>query len=458
MTDATEQLLDRLERHATDAPESVALREIGTSRKLTYAELHEAATRLASALRREVGAGSVVMLRCPNRAEYHIAFLAALAARVVVFPVPVEINPRELEPLAVRSGAASVMDHDLNVTPLSDHPCISRGDGLMLQSSGTTGLPKIVHRSAASLDAVAAQMVAAVGLERGDRVLGCVPLCHSYGLEHGLLAPVFAGATVHLARDFDLAMAWSQLVDDGITHFPAVPSVYEMLANLQDAGGARFTALRTAYSAGGPLPASVFERLQSRLGMRVSQLYGATEIGSVTFARADDPHFAAASVGRAMDDVELRIDPDGQLLVRARSMMSGYVDAPSPFTPEGFFPTGDLARLDVHGNLFITGRLKLLIDVGGLKVNPLEVEQTVCEHPGVSACVVVPMRLSETVFRIKAIVTPRDSASPPSPEALRTFTRERLSVHKVPRVFELRDALPRSATGKILRHLLVEPA
>jgi acyl-CoA synthetase (AMP-forming)/AMP-acid ligase II len=290
-----------------------------------------------------------------------------------------------------------------------------------------------------------------------DRVLSCVPLCHSYGLEHGLLAPIFAGATVRLADGFDLATIRGELAHENITHFPAVPSVYEMLANVAD-DGARFPSLRIAYSAGGPLPISLYEKLAQQRGLRVAQLYGATEIGSVTFTPATDPHFAAPAVGRAMNGVELRIDDDGQLLVRANSMMSSYIGDPSPLTPDNFFPTGDLARIDDHGNLFITGRLKLLIDVGGLKVNPLEVEQTIEAHPAVSACVVVPMQLSETVFRLKAVVTPSDPAQPPTSDELRRFTRDRLTIHKVPRVFELRETLPRSATGKILRHLLVESA
>ncbi|MEA2709077.1 MAG: long-chain acyl-CoA synthetase [Phycisphaerales bacterium] len=398
------------------------------------------------------------MLRCGNRCEYHVAFFAALSAGVVVFPVPPEINEREFSTLVAKCGAAAVIDETLNIHLLPhDDAADGPRDGLLLQSSGTTGLPKIVHRNSASLDAVAAQMVAAVGIEGGDRVLSCVPLCHSYGLEHGLLAPMFAGTTVHLADGFDIATVRSELAQSGITHFPAVPSVYEMLANVAS-DGAAFPSLRVAYSAGGPLPITLFEKLRSQIGLAVSQLYGATEVGSVTFSHADETHFAAASVGRAIDGVELRVDDDGQLLCRAKSMMSAYLGDESPLTPDGFFPTGDLARIDNHGNLFITGRLKLLIDVGGLKVNPLEVEQTILEHPAVAACVVVPMRLSETVFRLKAVITPSDPERPPTTEALRKFVRDRLTIHKVPRVFELRATLPRSATGKILRHLLAETA
>jgi acyl-CoA synthetase (AMP-forming)/AMP-acid ligase II len=150
------------------------------------------------------------------------------------------------------------------------------------------------------------------------------------------------------------------------------------------------------------------------------------------------------------------VAPQGHVAVSAASMLRGYLgDDHSPTTIDGFFPTGDLGRLDERGNLTITGRIKLLIDVGGLKVNPLEVEQVLAEHPGVATCVVVPVRVSETVSRLKAIVTPRpDVAEPLEPAALRSFARSRLAGYKVPRVFEVRDRLPTSATGKILRHLV----
>ena len=457
MTSRPAKLLDQLRRHSIDARDRIAVHEIATGRTITYAQLEESASVFASRLRERSLTGSVIALGCPNRCDYHIAFFAALHAGVVIFPVSPEINPREFDALAAKSGTAAIVDDNLRICSIDAIPVSQARDGLLLQSSGTTGLPKIVHRSAGSLDAVAAQMAEACDMRAGDHVLSCVPLCHSYGLEHGLLAPVFAGATVHLADGFDLATVRRALAEQQITHFPAVPSVYEMLANIAD-DGARFPSLRIAYSAGGPLPITLFERLARQRGLRVSQLYGATEIGSVTFTRADHAHFDPTAVGRAMRGVELRIDSDSQLLVRAKSMMTGYIGDPSPLTDDNFFPTGDLARIDKQGNLFITGRLKLLIDVGGLKVNPLEVEQTIESHPAVSACVVVPMRLSETVFRLKAVVTPANPNQPPTSDELRRFTRDRLTIHKVPRVFELRQSLPRSATGKILRHLLVELA
>ena len=135
-------------------------------------------------------------------------------------------------------------------------------------------------------------------------------------------------------------------------------------------------------------------------------------------------------------------------------MMSGYFpgDAQDNIV-DGHFLTGDLGRLDELGRLMITGRIKLLIDIGGLKVNPVEVEEVLAQHPDVAACVVLPVRVSETVSRLKAIVTPRRTdGARPDPESLRRFARGRLTPHKVPRLFEVRSFLPRSLTGKILRN------
>jgi long-chain acyl-CoA synthetase len=262
---------------------------------------------------------------------------------------------------------------------------------------------------------------------------------------------------VHLARGFELATILRELKRSRITLFPGVPSIFEMIGQLADVG--RFKSLRIAYSAGAPLPASVYDKFALKCDAKIAGLYGATELGSITFTRPDDASFNSLSAGSPMDGVRVRFDEEQQLFVHAPSMFSGYIeerggDVPSTFEKDGFFRTGDLGRVDENGNLVITGRLKLLIDVGGLKVNPLEVEAVIREHPQVADCVVVPMRMSETVFRMKALLTPREQFSPPDVQNVRHFARSKLSTYKVPRVFEIVDALPRSATGKVLRHLV----
>jgi acyl-CoA synthetase (AMP-forming)/AMP-acid ligase II len=482
--------LQLLQQLSDRPPDDVAIHEpaqgSNPSRDVTHAQLLAAVRSTTATLRSDLRPGDVLLLVSPNRAEFTAAFLGGLGAGMKVFPLSPELADVELLAAAEQVCPAAVIGiveavetlrgrvrHAFSIEELLTQSSTESlafdgtgAAGLLLQSSGTTGRPKVIHRDAASLDAVARQMAEAIGFRSDDRVLACVPLCHSYGIEHGLLAPTWAGSTVHLARGFDLRVARRELVDAGITILPGVPFMFEMLA--QHGGDATFSTLRRAYSAGGPLPPSVYDAFLSTRGVRVSQLYGATEIGSVTFSDPDLSGFEPASVGRAMRGVDIRIlDVDrpkvdqplppgeqGQVAVRAQSMLREYLGEEHSPTLNGFFLTGDLGRVDEHGNLFVTGRLKLLIDVGGLKVNPLEVEGVLAQHDAVGACVVVPMRVSETVCRLKAIVTPADPDAPPSPDALRQFARARLASYKVPRVFELRETLPTSPTGKVLRHLV----
>jgi acyl-CoA synthetase (AMP-forming)/AMP-acid ligase II len=441
----------------------------------------------AAALSRDVAAGDVVVLACPTGPEFVVAFLAILAAGARAFPISPESTSAELRAAAGRSGAVAAIGTDAAVASLdvrtkrSPPKFESHGveppvrlvardtsrAGLLLQSSGTTGLPKIVFRSAASLDAVAEAMRESIGIGANDRVLMCLPLCHSYGIEHGLLAPLMAGSCVHLLGGFDFSAALAQLRDAGITIFPGVPFMFEALSRLD--GAETLPSLRRAYSAGGPLPRQVYDRFHDRFRIRVSQLYGATEIGSVTYADPLCGGFDPAAVGRPMRGVSVRIlDPvepkvshplpagaEGHVAVSAPSMLSEYVGDAAPATVDGYFLTGDLGSLDAGGNLTVTGRTKLLIDIGGRKVNPLEVEAVLAQHPLVERCVVVPVHVSETVSRLKAIVVARRGAQPPlAPDALRRFARDRLVPYKVPRIIEIRPSLPTSPTGKVLRHLV----
>lgn len=483
----TLRLLEDLRTHASLRPHAAALVPVGgtAGASLTFGDLERRTRELATVLRERVPLNSTVLLCCPNRPAYHAAFLGTLAAGSTVFPVSPDSAPPELESAARRSSAAAAVVASERVPllrPLFSNaeslPVLSPdailftgpswlarpadGPALLLQSSGTTDRPKIVRRDGASLDAVSRAMVKACHFAPDDRVLAAVPLCHSYGLEHGLLAPVAAGSRVHLCEKFDLPAVLAELRTRGITMLPGVPFMFDMLARATDAA---FPTLRRAYSAGGPLPRGTFDAFFAKSGLRIGQVYGATEIGSVTFNDPDSPDFAPASVGAAMEGVTIRIlDADeprvdeplpvgeeGQVAIAAASMMSGYLDfGDTPFL-EGHYLTGDLGGLDARGALTITGRLKLLIDVGGRKVNPAEVEAVLRQHPAVGACVVLPMRVSETVCRLKAIVSPAQPGIDLAPEDLRTFARQRLSGYKVPRVFEIRDALPASPSGKVLR-------
>jgi acyl-CoA synthetase (AMP-forming)/AMP-acid ligase II len=469
------QLLDRLSLHAQTRPGDLAYTD-QSGHALTWKQLNDAARGFAVAITERLQDRGPILLCAPNQINYPIAFLGILAAGFDVFPISADVAESELLRAAQRSKAVAVIGHERtglilshlarwdidSVSQQNPNPTLAPNTGretkesLLLQSSGTTGLPKIVRRSNRSLDAVSSQMADAVGFEPTDHVLAAVPLTHSYGLEHGLLAPVWAGSRVHLCRGLDLPSVVSELARGEITLFPAVPAMFEMLAAVADAPSV--TSLRTAYSAGAPLPQSVIDRFNARFGVRVAQLYGATEVGSVTFNNPHREPFAPASVGWPMRGVDLRIlspspEGEGHVAIRADSMFDGYLGDDAQLE-DGYFPTGDLGKVDETGRLFITGRLKLLIDVGGMKVNPIEVETVLRQHPAVGDCVVVPVRQSETVHRLKAIISPRPGVARPQAAELRSFAKSHLSAYKVPRLFEVRDDLPRSATGKVLRHLV----
>jgi acyl-CoA synthetase (AMP-forming)/AMP-acid ligase II len=474
----TLRLLQDLESHARSAPDAPAVQSVGPGEPIqfTRGQLHDSVCKICEALCKLL-AGGTVLLHYPNRRQYIPAFLGVLAAECTLFPVAADAAEAEVISAARRSSAAAAIVDQTSAAalrgcfqlarPLPELspdaillskplwlPAAGESAALLLHSSGTTAEPKIVRRDGPSLDAVTRNTIRACGFGESDYVLAAVPLCHSYGLEHGLLTPIAAGSCVHVCEKFDLPSVVRELREGGITQLPGVPFMFEMLAKIE---GVRFSNLRKVYSAGAPLPRATFEAFQKAFGLRIGQVYGATEIGSVTFNDPDRIDFNPESVGRPMDEVSIRILDEGQVAVRAPSMLTSYVgELEMPFA-EGYFLTGDLGEIDERGDLIITGRTKLLIDIGGRKVNPLEVESALRRHPDVGACVVLPIRLSETVQRLKAVVAPARPDVEISVNGLREFVRSQLSAYKVPRVFEIRPSLPTSPAGKVLRRLVETP-
>lgn len=482
------ELLERIAEHARNRGAAIAVREADApdGRHLTYAQLHEQIGVVAGVLRSRLTRGSLVLLQCGNRREFWVAYYACLAADLSVFPIGTDLVAAELRTIAERAQpAAAIVEERGSVNAvglfgrtspllagLTLHESVDEcptqpGAGLVLQSSGTTGHSKIVWRSADSLDIMARSMCERIGFGPEDRVLTGMPLAHSYGGEHGVLAPAYGGSTLHVCSGVQLPVIARELKESGITILPGVPFLFEIMAHCTESIG-RLNHLRYAFSAGAQLPPAVYEAFTSRFELPIGQIYGATEMGSVTFNDPARTGFDPISVGLPLPGVKIKVlDADsrdidrtlptgreGHVVVWAPTMMSHVIGErhASDELIGGYYPTGDLGRIDEHGALTITGRLRLLIDVGGRKVNPIEVEQVIRAHPHVAECVVVPVKVSHTVSRLKAVVVARGDA--PDAEVIRSFARERLSAYKVPRMVEFRKDLPRTPMGKILRHLV----
>lgn len=492
-------ILSRIADRARD-PRAVAAREVTASangvHEVTYANLWDGVQRSSAVLQQRLPAGSTIILVTGNRAAFFTYALAAWHAGCTLFPMHPSVVEKEnasaaakvreftrLPVLTLTAGLSgdSTLKPWVMSLPRGEHLCAdglsaqarvhgptsprhSLRAGLMLQSSGTTGQPKIVYRPASAIDAVARNVAESVGLRRDDRVFAAAPICHAYGIENGFLAPLWAGAAVHLCDGLDVPVALAQFAGPA-TIFPGVPFMFEVLARQQPGNGEQAAcSLRLAYSAGGSLPPEAAQGFANRFGVGVGQLYGASELGSVTYrGPCENPR----SVGQPMRGVQVRIlDPDaeppyasdrppgdeGLVAVAAPSMMETYVGE-QPSLIDGCFVTGDLGRVNDHGELEITGRLKHLIDVGGMKVNPAEVEAVLRQYPAIADCIVLPMPLTPTVSRLRAVVVAADGVTL-HPEEVRRFARTLLPTHKVPRLVEVRASLPRSPSGKVMRSQL----
>jgi long-chain acyl-CoA synthetase len=477
-------LFESLERHARERRDQAALRDQGPDRRervLSWAELRNAVAAFSERLRREPR--GVTLVSAPNGAELWVAILGGLRAGERVLPVSPELRPAELLDLAERAAVSRVVGGESARRALAGRvgallpieaielraPASARAgaapdDGsLLLPSSGTTGPPKIARRTLAALEAVGEASRQAIGIGAADRMLVAIPLFHSYGIDQAVLTATMAGCGLHVLRRFDPAAVRRALRRGEASVLPGTPFFFDALARTAREPSP-LPGLRRALSAGSPLRLRVFERFERAFGVRIGQIYGATEFGSVTCNPPHDDSFDPESAGRPFPGVALRIldpaDPagerplapglDGHVSVSAPSMFAEYVDAPGPPLRDGFFATGDLGRIDAAGRLVLTGRIKLIADVGGLKVNPLEVEAALARHPGVREVVVFATPFTDTAQRLKAMVVPEDGARIDA-EELRRFAHERLQPYKVPRSFEIRRELPRSPTGKLLR-------
>lgn len=472
------RILHALALHAANRPESCAASRIDPDGSpadgLSFAALENLARRLAIHITDIAEQGRTVLLMGPHCPRFVAWICAGLYAGVRVLCVHPRSTEAEIRALArqtsagamiaprgaLLSNATSLRQVEFNSAPCSSsHAAPLLGGAILLQSSGSTDVPRIVLRESDALDADAANVAHAVGLTPDDRILTAVPLSHSYGIDF-LLASILAGASLHIMEEFD-APAFAAHLGNHATVLPGVPFMFEAAARIAPA--LKPARLRLAFSAGAPIASRVRKDFRRAWSVKVGDLYGASELGSVTLNDPASALFAAGSVGVPMQGVDIRIldpiDPsrrlrageEGHVAVYAPSMFTGYIGAEAPIF-DGHFLTGDLGRIDDRGRLYITGRLRLLIESGGFKVNPLEVEAVLSSHPGVAECIVVALPVSDTVMRLRALYIPRPSIAAPDASELRRFLRERLAPHKVPRVFESVVSLPRSVCGKLQRH------
>lgn len=338
---------------------------------------------------------------------------------------------------------------------------------LLLYTSGTSGRPKGVMLTHGNLSANIMQVRDWVHFTRADVMLGVLPQFHSFGLTVLTLLPLMGRLKVVYSARFVPQRIVKLFREHRPTVFVAIPSMYNALLTVKDADAADFASLRYAVSGGEPLSDAVADRFKERFGVTIAEGYGLTETSPVTnWCR---PHeYRRHSVGRALPGVVERIvdintgraldaGEDGEVRIAGPNIMRGYFKLPdetrAALTDDGFLRTGDIGRMDADGHLYITGRLKEMLIIGGENVFPREIEEVLNRHPSVKDSGVIgvahPMRGERPV----AFVEIREGETFDE-RALIGWCRQNLAGYKAPDSVRAVEALPRNATGKILRREL----
>ncbi len=332
-------------------------------------------------------------------------------------------------------------------------------------TTSATGAPKGVMLSHRNLLFVAAVSSRLRGLVPSDRAYGVLPITHVYGLTSVMLGTLYAGACLYLCPRFTPEALLAALHDHQLTIVQGVPAMYaKLLEKLGSLDAPLPNQLRFAYAGGSPLSPSLKARVERVLGVPLHNGYGLTETApTVSQTRLDQPR-SDNSVGQPIPGVQARVvdahgeqvapGVDGQLWVRGPNVMLGYYREPqltaACMRDGGWVDTGDLARSDADGALFIVGRSKELIIRAGFNVYPLEVETVLNAHPGVTQSAVVGRPGAQGDEDVVAYIE-LDARHPGTLEALDAWLAQHLAPYKRPAEIIVMDALPAAATGKILK-------
>lgn len=486
-------------RRFGDAP-AVILPE----RQVSFAELWEMARAAGSAFLSEgIGLNDRVAIWAPNSLEWIVAALGAQTVGAAIVPLNTRLKGGEAGDQLRRSGArmlftvgeflgtdyaaliASEDLPDLIVTIRFDDgwdAWLARGNGAddpvvdtalaqiapdtlsdVIFTSGTTGAPKGAMHTHGRVIPVFANWAEVTDLREGDRYLVANPFFHTFGYKAGWVAALLKGAAIVPMATFDTGAAIRLIEKERISFIPGAPTIYQSLLTAPPFDS---SSLRVAVTGAATVPPVLVERMHTELGFDVVVTgYGMTECGNITMCRAGDPiELVASSCGRAVPELELKIINEtggflavgeaGEIVVRGSGVMLGYLDdaaaTAEAIDADGWFHTGDVGVLDDDGYLRITDRKKDMFICGGFNAYPAEIEKQLSAHPAVAEAAVIGVpdeRLGEVG---KAYVVLRPGAIASEAELI-AWARAEMANYKAPRSVALIEALPRNASGKVMK-------
>jgi len=482
-------LHDWIAQAAADHGEDVYLADARGTATLTYAELLELAKDTELRLDK---AGLMPGARIGVRLAEPLAYAAALVAIVAAGRVAVPLDPgapaadvarvlgvagavamvtiSQPDSRAAREAATGTnkpfwtMHFDFDLEGTVAPPAAAIG-GIFLSTSGTTGAPKGILLHEEQLMHVAASVVASHRLTRADRGYCSLPLFHINAEVVGLLATLRTGAYLAVDRKFSRRGFWELIDERAITWINAVPAIISILS--MDPPAVPPAGLRFVRSASAPLPLASLQRFEDEIGVPIVETYGMTEAASMITANPVDGPRKPGSAGRAAgSEVRVEVAPGtaaavgeiGRVKIRGAGVIRAYDsgERPGVFDADGWLDTNDLGYLDADGYLFLVGRSDDVINRGGEKIYPREIEEVLLAQPGVRSVVVIGLPDAVLGERPAAYIVLAEGteASADLEAALRASCAERLPRPKQPSEFCFMDQLPLGQTGKISRRLL----
>jgi len=482
-------LHDWIEQAAADRGEDVYLADARGTATLTYAQLLELARDTELRLEKAgLMPGARIGVRLAEPLEYAAALVAIVAAGRVAVPLDPGAPEADVARVLGVAGAAAMVtigqpdlragreaangtnkpfgmihcDFDLQGTVA---PPAAAVGGIFLSTSGTTGAPKGILLHEEQLMHVATSVVESHRLTRADRGYCSLPLFHVNAEVVGVLATLRAGAYLAVDRKFSRRGFWEIIGERGITWINAVPAIISILS--MDPPAAPPAGLRFVRSASAPLPLASLQKFEREIGVPIVETYGMTEAASMITANPVEGPRKPGSAGRAAGS-EVRVVAGsgaaavvgeiGRVKIRGAGVIRAYDSGgrPGVIDPDGWLDTSDLGYLDADGYLFLVGRSDDVINRGGEKIYPREIEEVLLAQPGVRSVAVIGLPDAVLGERPAAYIVPTEGTEGSAALAavLRASCAERLPKPKQPSEFRFMDQLPLGATGKISRRLL----
>ncbi len=489
LTDSAQRHADRIALKLDDA-------------EVSYSALDEASARVAGLIaERGVGPGDRVGVMLPNVPYFPMAYYGILRLGAVVVPMNPLLKAREVqfyledpeakllfawhdfaeaaEPGAEQAGAECILVKPGEIEQLVGaadprHEVADRDaddTAVILYTSGTTGKPKgaeLTHSNLRRNVEVTATTLAEATPD--DVVLGALPLFHSFGQTCGLNTTVCAGGCLTLIPRFDPTKALEIIDRDRVTIFEGVPTMYSAILAVEDRDRYDLSTLRLCISGGSAMPVEVMRRFEEEFDCKILEGYGLSETSPVASFNHPDRERKPGSIGTPIEGVEMAVVDDdgnpveagevGEIAIRGHNVMKGYWNRPEATEEsirDGWFRTGDMAKVDDDGYYFIVDRKKELIIRGGYNVYPREIEEVLYEHPAVAEAAVIGVPHDDLGEEVGAAVVLK-SGEELDADALKEYCKENVAAYKYPRQIWFPDELPKGPTGKILKREIEAPS